>query len=156
MATLQDFKIYVNVVDGPGREELFDANRLIELDLKCKFTFAVADKSGQLKFFDCFDQPVDWSEVSVKAQILYAEPLDTSGRHWKIKVRLPIKMCEHHDDTTMFFAEVVETWLDFNTHNRKGRPHDRRFVEKCMRWNDCWDKNNPGGLWFNRTIGRLR
>jgi hypothetical protein len=150
MTTLQDLKVYAVVVEGPRREELFDANRLVELELRCDFTFVVCDESQRLKY----DNHMGRREARVKipAQIRYAEPLGDKGRNFRVKIRMVLPMLEHHDDVTRVFGEEVITYLDYNTSNRQGRPHDRRFIEKCMRYHEPWDDNNPGGLWFTRHI----
>lgn len=155
MATLQNFRIWVYVLNGPSREDLFDANRLVEHELRCKFTFGAHDGSRQLKFFNALKNANFLDDLELTARILSAEPLDTTGDNWRVKVGLMIDFRECRHNLNYFFSRQIITQLGYNTSTRKGLPSDRRFVQKCMRWNDDWDENNPGGLWFNREVARL-
>lgn len=157
MATLQDFRIKVVVIDGPSREEMFDANRLTELELKCEFTLLVTDESGQLRFVDFLGKPspLNRGKIKLEAEILSCEPRSTDGTEWMVKLVIPVKKTKIERNSTSFFTELVQTRIIFNTDNRQGEPHDRKFVEKFMSYNDRTDENNPNGLWFMGYIARM-
>ena len=148
MTTLQSLQLNVVIIDGPSREELFDALRLVEERRELEFTFAVDDKLKQLHFFNAYNHPSCCGVISLKALIGGIEPADDSGKSWNIKIRLLIKFCEHRKNGTKFFSNWIETRISYTTSNRKGRPLDDRFVQKCMRFNPRWDELNPGGVWF--------
>src|SRR5579862_3325570 len=113
MATLQDFRIKVDIIDGPGREELFDSNRLVELNLTREFTFRVKDLSDQLQFPDILGRPyqiaLTLAKVKLEATIVSCESRSSDGTMWRVKLLIPIKLIEVRKDSTSFFTDFVET-----------------------------------------------
>jgi hypothetical protein len=156
MATLSDFQIRVSVIDGPNREELFDSNRLVELNLMREFTFMVSDRSGKLQFVDFLGHPspINGAKITVPAEIISCESRNSVGTMWLVKLVMPFKMTAIAPHTTRFYTEMVEVRIIYSTSNRHGDPIDRKFVQKCMRYYDRSDENNPNGLWFTTYIAQ--
>jgi len=157
MAALQDFRIKVDVIDGPDREELFDSNRLVELNLTREFTFRVRDLSGQLQFLDFLGRPhpIALAKVKLEATIVSCESRSSDGKMWRVKLLIPVRLIEVEKDSTSFFTDFVETSIIYSTTSRHGEPTDRKFVPKFMRYYDRSDENNPNGLWLAGWIARL-
>lgn len=158
--TIASLNRTTNITRGPSLIELFDANRLVEFQIRPTFTFELTDTSGKLEFLFHHGDGY-WNnrtEVELQGQILSCEPLDEQGRKWRVKVRFSVKFYEHNSEDRLAasFSQYVETFIDYNPRDRKGKLNDKRFVRKFMRWLEPWDANNPGGLFFNgRRVARV-
>jgi hypothetical protein len=155
--TLRRLPEHINVRRGPSLIELFDYNRLQGLLPKPEFTFELTDPSDALDFL--FHGGKDFwttrTEEVLQGQILYCEPQDNFGRMWQIKVRFSVAFNENEDGVFSLFNQEVETLIDYSVSSRTGKPHDKHFTRKFMRWLEPAG-GVPGGLYFNgRQVARI-
>lgn len=161
MTTLDSLKLRVEISQGPSREDLFDALRLMGEKRDLRFVFTVDDLSRQLIFVNPILRGYTHDAVvRLEGRIRGIDSADDSGENWRIRVSFLIHFFEMFSEGTTrarSYHDRVEMALDYNTVSRKGSPVDQAdFINKCMLLNPTTDENNPGGLWFDDRLTTAR